>query len=173
MADRDISQRLADRVRLFEIKPLSEIEALRAEVARLTERAEKAERALALVQRHHATAWNRGHTAGMAAQADTARRALEAVKADAWGNTQLTEALMAAEARAERAEAEAAALRADARIARYAAVSVQVDIEPYTEYRDDMRQVSMWEVQIKYRTRATADAMYRAIDAARAREAER
>jgi hypothetical protein len=43
VGDRDISQRLADRVRLFEIKPVSEIDALRDEAARLTERAETAE----------------------------------------------------------------------------------------------------------------------------------
>lgn len=44
-----------------------------------------------------ATAWNRGHTMGMRANEDIARQALEVVKKDAWGNTQLTEALLKAE----------------------------------------------------------------------------
>lgn len=55
-------------------------------------------KSVALLQQHHATAWNRGHMMGMKANEDTARRALDAVKQDAWGNTQLTEALLKAEA---------------------------------------------------------------------------
>ena len=62
------------------------------------------EKALKLVQQHHATAWNRGHIAGMAANRMVAQDALNAVKKDAWNNTQLTEALMAAEARCEELE---------------------------------------------------------------------
>lgn len=54
--------------------------------------------AVARLQQHHATAWNRGHTMGMKANEDTARRALDAVKQDAWGNTMLTDALLKAEA---------------------------------------------------------------------------
>ena len=66
-----------------------------------------AKKALALVQQHHATAWNRGHEAGMRASRDAVKSATDAVARDAWGNTQLTEALLAV-------EAERDALRADA-----------------------------------------------------------
>ncbi len=72
----------------------AELRLLHAEVQRL----EKANR---LLQQHHATAWNRGHTMGMHANSVIAKQALDAVKNDAWGNTQLTEALMAAEAENE------------------------------------------------------------------------
>ncbi len=69
-----------------------------AELRRLHAENEALKKAVALLQQHHATAWNRGHTMGMEANEDTARRALEAVKQDAWGNTMLTEALLKAEA---------------------------------------------------------------------------
>jgi len=69
-----------------------------AELRRLNAENETLKRSVALLQRHHATAWNRGHMMGMKANKDTARRALDAVKQDAWGNTQLTEALLRAEA---------------------------------------------------------------------------
>lgn len=65
---------------------------------RLHEENAKLKQSVARLQQHHATAWNRGHTMGMKANEDTARRALDAVKQDAWGNTQLTEALLKAEA---------------------------------------------------------------------------
>jgi hypothetical protein len=68
---------------------------------------EALKKANALLQQHHATAWNRGHQMGMMANRQTAREALKAVERDAWGNTQLTEALLAAEAECE-------ALRKDA-----------------------------------------------------------
>lgn len=70
----------------------------------LLQRIAELEEALKLVQQHHATAWNRGHIAGMAANRMIAQDALNAVKKDAWNNTQLTEALMAAEARCEELE---------------------------------------------------------------------
>lgn len=76
------------------------VEALHAECEALR-------KSLALVQQHHATAWNRGHAAGLAANQQIARQAQDAVARDAWGNTQLTESLLAA-------EAERDALRADA-----------------------------------------------------------
>lgn len=72
---------------------------------------ESTKKALALVQQHHATAWNRGHEAGMRASRDTVRQATEAVKRDAWGNTQLTEALLAAEAERDRLRDENLCLR--------------------------------------------------------------
>ena len=85
-----------------------------AAIRSLLDERDRLEKALALVQQHHATAWNRGHTIGMAAQEETARKAMEAVKADAWGNAQLTEALLAAEAERDRLAAEVESLRADA-----------------------------------------------------------
>ena len=69
-----------------------------AELRRLSAENETLKQSVALLQQHHATAWNRGHAMGMKANEDTARRALDAVKQDAWGNTQLTEALLKAEA---------------------------------------------------------------------------
>lgn len=57
-----------------------------------------AKKALALVQQHHTTAWNRGHEAGMRASRDAVKQATDSVARDAWGNTQLTEALLAVEA---------------------------------------------------------------------------
>lgn len=87
---------------------VSDESALRAIEAAATEplpqRIAELEKALKLVQQHHATAWNRGHIAGMAANRMVAQDALNAVKKDAWNNTQLTEALMAAEARCEELE---------------------------------------------------------------------
>lgn len=68
-----------------------------AELRRLHEENETLKQSVARLQQHHATAWNRGHTMGMKANEDTARRALDAVKQDAWGNTQLTEALLKVE----------------------------------------------------------------------------
>ena len=68
-----------------------------AELRRLHAENETLKQSVARLQQHHATAWNRGHTMGMKANEDTARRALDAVKQDAWGNTQLTEALLKAE----------------------------------------------------------------------------
>ena len=68
-----------------------------AELRRLHAESEVLKLSVARLQQHHATAWNRGHTMGMKANEDTARRALDAVKQDAWGNTQLTEALLKAE----------------------------------------------------------------------------
>lgn len=82
--------------------------------APLLERIAELEKALKLVQQHHATAWNRGHIAGMAANRMIARDAMKAVEQDAWDNTQLTEALMAAEKRSEELELELEALRKDA-----------------------------------------------------------
>lgn len=72
---------------------------------------ERMGRSLALVQQHHATAWNRGHEAGMRANRDIAKQATDAVKRDAWGNSQLTEALLAAEAERDQLRAEVEALR--------------------------------------------------------------
>lgn len=72
-----------------------------AELRRLEAECEKLTKAIALLQQHHATAWNRGHEAGMRANRQTATEALKAVATDAWGNTQLTEALMASEAECE------------------------------------------------------------------------
>ncbi len=71
-------------------------------------------KALALVQQHHVTAWNRGHEAGMRASRDTVKQATDALARDAWGNTQLTEALLAAEAERDRLAAEVEALRPNA-----------------------------------------------------------
>ena len=64
-----------------------------AELRRLHAENETLKKAVARLQQHHATAWNRGHTMGMRANEDTAQRALDGVKKDAWGNTMLTEAL--------------------------------------------------------------------------------
>lgn len=80
----------------------------------LLQRIAELEKALKLVQQHHATAWNRGHIAGMAANRMVAQDALNAVKKDAWNNTQLTEALMAAESRCEELERQLEDVRKDA-----------------------------------------------------------
>ena len=61
---------------------------------------------LALVQQHNATAWNRGHRAGLRAGESAIKQATDAVKADAWGNTQLTNALMQAEAERDQLRAQ-------------------------------------------------------------------
>lgn len=73
-----------------------------AELRRLHAECEELRKSLALVQQHHATAWNRGYTMGMAANRQIAREAQAAVARDAWGNTQLTEALLKAEAECEK-----------------------------------------------------------------------
>ena len=65
-----------------------------------------AKKSLSIVQRHHATAWNRGHAAGLRAARDTVRQATAAVQADAWGNARLTDALMAAETERDALRAE-------------------------------------------------------------------
>ncbi len=75
---------------------------------------DQAKRSLALVQQHHTTAWNRGHTMGMAAARDQIKKARDAVASDAWGNTQLTDALLAAEAERDELRAEVQALKEDA-----------------------------------------------------------
>ena len=45
----------------------------------------------------HATAWNRGHAVGLNGLNTALRQMEEHRKSDAWGNTQLTEALLLAE----------------------------------------------------------------------------
>ena len=87
----------AERAKTAE-KKLRRLSAVEAENETLKKTVEALAQAVARLQQHHATAWNRGHTMGMKANEDTARRALDAVKQDAWGNTQLTEALLKAEA---------------------------------------------------------------------------
>ena len=72
MTDRDISERLADRVRLFELKPLSEIDVLTAEVARLT-----AERDALVATVHDELAEN------MRERAERAEAERDALRADA------------------------------------------------------------------------------------------
>jgi len=83
------AERLRSERRLLDVE--AENETLKKTVEALAQ-------AVARLQQHHATAWNRGHTMGMKANEDTARRALDAVKQDAWGNTMLTEALLKSEA---------------------------------------------------------------------------
>jgi hypothetical protein len=79
--------------------------AIESEVATpLLERIAELEKAIKLVQQHHATAWSRGHIAGMEANRMVARDAMKATEQDAWNNTQLTDALMAAESRIEQLE---------------------------------------------------------------------
>lgn len=87
--------------------PTEDVRKYAAELRRLHAECEALRKSLALVQQHHATAWNRGHTMGMAANRQIAREAQEAVARDAWGNTQLTEALLAAEAECEAVRADA------------------------------------------------------------------
>jgi hypothetical protein len=84
------------------------LNALHANHIALQAECEALKKANALLQQHHATAWNRGHEMGMMANRQTAREALKAVASDAWGNTQLTEALLAAEAECEALRAKAA-----------------------------------------------------------------
>jgi hypothetical protein len=90
--------RLAERLESDFIRSQTMLDAA-AELRRLHAENETLKKAVARLQQHHATAWNRGHTMGMRANEDTAQRALDGVKKDAWGNTMLTEALLKAEAR--------------------------------------------------------------------------
>ena len=99
---RDVNSQIANFVELDIYEFARAIES--AACADRDQRIAELEKALKLVQQHHATAWNRGHIAGMAANRMVAQDALNAVKKDAWNNTQLTEALMAAEARCEELE---------------------------------------------------------------------
>jgi hypothetical protein len=65
------------------IKAATELRRLHAEVSRL--------------QAWHQTAWQRGHAVGLSGLNEALRQMEDHKKSDAWGNTQLTEALMRAE----------------------------------------------------------------------------
>lgn len=117
-------------------------------IAELEQECERLRKALSLVQQHHATAWNRGHMMGMEANRQIAKQAQEAVASDAWGNTQLTEALM-------KAEAECEALRKDA--GRYAL----------------LRRGQRWSVVNGIGDTLRADTLDSAIDAALAAQPEK
>lgn len=65
------------------IKAATELRRLHAEVSRL--------------QAWHQTAWQRGHAVGLNGLSEALRQMEDHKKSDAWGNTQLTEALMRAE----------------------------------------------------------------------------
>lgn len=82
-----------------------------AELRRQHAEIEALRKGLTLVQQHHATAWNRGHAAGLRAARDNIKQANEAVQRDAWGNSQLTEALLSAEAERDSLRAEVENLR--------------------------------------------------------------
>ena len=82
-----------------------------AELRRQHAEIEALRKGLALVQQHHATAWNRGHAAGLRAARDNIKQANDAVKRDAWGNSQLTEALLAAESERDSLRAEVERLK--------------------------------------------------------------
>lgn len=77
-----------------------------AELRRLDAENKQLKTSLALVQQHHTTAWNRGHRAGLRAGESAIKQATDAVKADAWGNSQLTNALMQAEAERDQLRAQ-------------------------------------------------------------------
>ena len=100
MSEKSEALRLADAIDPLTRQSLDNLtcSVAAAELRRLHAENETLRKSVARLQQHHATAWNRGHTMGMKANEDTARRALDAVKQDAWGNTQLTEALLEAEA---------------------------------------------------------------------------
>ena len=86
-----------------------------AELRRLDAENQQLKASLALVQQHHATAWNRGHQAGIRADESAVKQAIDAVRADAWGNTQLTNALMQAEAERDQLRAQLAKAVAEER----------------------------------------------------------
>jgi hypothetical protein len=65
------------------IDAAAELRRLHAEVSRL--------------QAWHQTAWQRGHAVGLSGLNEALRQMEDHKKSDAWGNTQLTEALMRAE----------------------------------------------------------------------------
>lgn len=67
-----------------------EITRLHAEVAKLQAENRR-------LREWHATAWNRGHAVGLNGLNTALRQMEEHRKSDAWGNTQLTEALLLAE----------------------------------------------------------------------------
>lgn len=96
--DKPEALRLADALDECKYVDVYRCKQAAAELRRLHEENTTLKQSVARLQQYHATAWNRGHTMGMKANEDTARRALDAVKQDAWGNTQLTEALLKAEA---------------------------------------------------------------------------
>lgn len=117
------AQRLADRTTPYHGP---HAQAMARELLRLEAENQQLKTSLALVQQHHATAWNRGHQAGIRAGESAVKQATDAVKADAWGNTQLTNALMQAEAerdqlRAQLAKAVAEEREACAKVCEYQA----------------------------------------------------
>ena len=67
------------------------------------------------LQAQNVTAWNRGHAVGAIAVGKLTQQVAEQNQRDAWGNSQLTEALLAAEAARDAAQAQVARLEADAR----------------------------------------------------------
>lgn len=99
--------RLADHVDRYSPPGFTnEIAAELRRLAAVEEELERTKKSLALVQQHHTTAWNRGHEAGMRASRDAVTQATDAVARDAWGNTQLTEALLAVEAERDKLRAD-------------------------------------------------------------------
>lgn len=106
------AQRLADRTTPYHGP---HAQAMARELLRLEAENQQLKASLALVQQHHATAWNRGHQAGLMAGESAVKQATDAVKADAWGNTQLTNALMQVEAERDQLRAQLAKAVAEER----------------------------------------------------------
>ena len=67
-------------------------------IERLTAERDALKLTVERLQQHNTTTWNAGHTLGVMAGQKALSQAQDALKRDAWGNTQLTEALLAAEA---------------------------------------------------------------------------
>ncbi len=78
----DILQHKLPSIECLEVAA-AELRRLHAEVSRL--------------QAWHQTAWQRGHAVGLNGLREALRQMEDHKKSDAWGNTQLTEALMRAE----------------------------------------------------------------------------
>jgi chromosome segregation ATPase len=87
-----------------------------SEAAVLQVEAHKSAKQVARLQAQNATAWNRGHAVGTIAVGKLTQQVAEHNQRDAWGNSQLTEALMAAEAARDEAQAQVARLEADAQV---------------------------------------------------------
>lgn len=132
------AQRLAALIEVGAQAPTNHTAA--AELRRLEAECEQLKKANALLQQHHATAWNRGHEMGMMANRQIASEAIKAVASDAWDNTRLTEALMASEAECEQIRADAARYRwlrqgdNDEQVMRFHEWATEVCVDPPPMY---------------------------------------
>jgi hypothetical protein len=99
-ADPDLIQESAAELRRLywdEHRVREHRDTLAAEITKLHEEVAKLQAENTRLREWHATAWNRGHAVGLNGLNTALRQMEEHRKSDAWGNTQLTEALLLAE----------------------------------------------------------------------------